>query len=95
MIKNGIVTPEALRYTLSLPIASLVSGIDSLEVLRQNPKVAQESKPMSADEMDALRKRMAEHAGDGRYELYKTSKRFDGKPGREQHGFPDDSKLPL
>jgi aryl-alcohol dehydrogenase-like predicted oxidoreductase len=96
MIKKAIITPEeALRYTLSLPIASLVSGIDSLEVLRQNLKVAQSFTPMSAEEMDALRKRMAVHAGDGRYELYKTSKRFDGKPGREQHGFADDSKLPL
>jgi uncharacterized protein len=96
MIKKGIVTPEdALRYTLSLPISSLVSGIDSLEVLRQNLKVAESFTPMSSEEMDALRKRMASHAGDGRYELYKTSKRFDGKPGREQHGFPDDAKLAL
>ena len=25
---------------------------------------------------------------DGRFELDKTSKKFDGSPGREQHGFP-------
>ena len=36
-IKQGIVTPEeAIRYVLSLPIASLVSGIDSRQVLKQN-----------------------------------------------------------
>ena len=96
MIKKGVVTPEeALRYTLSLPISALVSGIDSLDVLRQNVQIAKSFTPMNAEEMDALRKRVALHAGDGRYELYKTSKRFDGKPGREQHGFPDDSKLAL
>jgi len=36
-VKKGVVTPqEAIRYVMSLPIAALVSGIDSLQVLRQN-----------------------------------------------------------
>jgi len=43
---------------------------------------------MPASEMQALRERCARYASDGRFELYKTSKRFDGPPGREQHGFP-------
>lgn len=34
-IKQGLVTVEEdLRYVLSLPVASLVSGIDSQEVLQ-------------------------------------------------------------
>jgi hypothetical protein len=45
--------------------------------------------------MDALRRRVALAAADGRFELFKTSKRFDGKPGREQHGFPSEAELPL
>src|SRR5690606_16001578 len=50
-VKKGVIKPEdALRYVLSLPIATLVSGIDSLEVLRKNIKIAQEFKPMSPDE---------------------------------------------
>jgi aryl-alcohol dehydrogenase-like predicted oxidoreductase len=94
-VKKGIVTPaEALRYVLSLPIASLVSGIDSLKVLRQNVAIAREFRPMSGEEMDALRGRVAGEAGDGRFELYKTSKRHDGSPGREQHGFPSEKQLP-
>ncbi|MEH2027684.1 MAG: hypothetical protein V7K62_29715 [Nostoc sp.] len=36
-VKKGVVTPqEAIRYAMSLPIATLVTGIDSLKVLRQN-----------------------------------------------------------
>jgi aryl-alcohol dehydrogenase-like predicted oxidoreductase len=96
MIKKGVVTPEeALRYAMSLPVASTVSGIDSLDILRQNLRIAHDFVPLTPEEMDALRRRVALAAADGRFELFKTSKRFDGKPGREQHGFPSEAELPL
>jgi hypothetical protein len=41
-----------------------VSGIDSMKVLRQNLKVAAGFKPMSARQMDALRRRVREEAED-------------------------------
>lgn len=86
-ITQGIVTPEeALRYVLSLPIASLVSGIDSREVLKQNLDIARRFVPMTVAEMDALRTRVARYAMDGRFELFKSSNRYDGRVGREQHG---------
>jgi hypothetical protein len=50
---------------------------------------------MSAGEMAALRKRCAIAAGDGHLELYKSTKRYDGDIGREQHGYPNREKLPL
>jgi hypothetical protein len=70
---------------LSLPIAAVVSGIDSLEILRQNLAVAQRFVPMTAAEMDTLRGRVARYAADGRFELYKSSRRYDGPVGRAQH----------
>lgn len=92
----GVVTAaEALRYALSLPVASVVSGIDGLDVLRQNLAVARGLVPMTPAEMDALRARVAAVAGDGRYELYKSTTHFDGKVGREQHGYPPHDELPL
>jgi len=95
MIKQKLLTvEEALRYVLSLPIATLVSGIDSLEVLRQNIDIVKRFKRMPDDEMEALRRRCQPKALDGRFELYKSSKRFDGPPGREQHGFPPQEKMP-
>src|SRR5262249_31140408 len=52
MVKAGAVTAEeALRYVMSLPIATVVSGIESLDVLRQNLGVARGFTPMNDDEM--------------------------------------------
>lgn len=93
-VKKGVLTAkEALTYVMSLPIAILVSGMDSLEVLRKNLEIARSFTPMKPEAMQALRDRCASHAADGRFELYKTSKRFDGPPGREQHGFPSQKEM--
>jgi aryl-alcohol dehydrogenase-like predicted oxidoreductase len=92
----GAVTPEeALRYAMSLPVAVAISGIDALSVLRQNLAVACGFKPLTEKEMQALRDRCAPLAADGHLELYKSSMRYDGKEGREQHGFPPPKELPL
>ncbi len=86
-IKQGIVTPdEAIRYVLSLPIASLVSGIDSRDVLKQNLEIVRNFTSMTAAEMQRLRSRVARYAMDGRFELFKSTNRYDGRIGREQHG---------
>ena len=93
-VKHKAVTPaEALRYAMSLPVTTTISGIDSMRVLRQNLKVALAFKPMSATEMRTFRKRLAPEAADGRYELYKTTAQHDGVEGREQHGFPSLEEL--
>jgi aryl-alcohol dehydrogenase-like predicted oxidoreductase len=92
-VKGGVPATEALRYAMSLPVASTVSGIDRPEILRQNLAVARGFTPMSGAEMQALRERFAALAADGRLELYKTSKKYDGPPGREQHGFPPPPQL--
>ena len=93
-VKKRLVRPaEALSYAMSLPVAATISGIDSLKVLQQNLRVARDFKPLSASEMQELRMRCAEAAADGRFELYKTSKSFDGPPGRKQHGFPPPDEL--
>lgn len=94
-VKKGVLTAqEALTYVLSLPVATLVSGIDSLDILRKNLAIAQSFTPMKQDALEALRMRCAAFAADGRFELYKTSKKFDGPPGREQHGFPPEGEIP-
>jgi aryl-alcohol dehydrogenase-like predicted oxidoreductase len=93
-VKKKAVTPaEALRYAMSLPVTTTISGMDSMRVLRQNLKVAIGFKPMSAHQMEAYRNRLAKPAADGRYELYKTTAQHDGVVGREQHGFPSQEEL--
>ena len=94
MVAAGAVTAqEALRYAMSLPVATTVSGICSFEMLRQNIEIASRNLPMSADEMQQLRERCRALAADGRYELYKTSAKFEGPEGRRQHGFPTQDEL--
>jgi aryl-alcohol dehydrogenase-like predicted oxidoreductase len=95
-IQQGVLTvEEALRYAMSLPVATTVSGIDSLAVLQQNLGIARGFKPMSPTEMQALRQRCARDAADGHLELYKTTKRYDAEVGRAEHGFPPPDELPL
>jgi aryl-alcohol dehydrogenase-like predicted oxidoreductase len=89
MVKKRVVTaPEALAYAMSLPVATTVSGIDSMRVLRQNLGVARGFSPLSSRTMQALRTRVAEQAADGRFELYKTTAKHEANVGRKQHGFP-------
>jgi aryl-alcohol dehydrogenase-like predicted oxidoreductase len=93
-VKQKVITAqEGLRYAMSLPVATTVSGIDSMKVLRQNLKVAFGFKAMSERQMNALRRRVQEEAADGRFELYKTSAKMEGPIGRKQHGFPDEQEL--
>jgi uncharacterized protein len=90
-IKSGLVKPEEmLRYAMSLPVATTISGMDSLDTLHQNLRVARGFTPMPASEMQALRDRCAAAAGDGRYEPYKLSLKFDNPQARWAHGFPLD-----
>src|SRR5271156_886450 len=57
--KGGITVEEALRYAMSLAVATTISGIDPLAVLRQNRAIARGFKPMTGEEMEALHKRCA------------------------------------
>jgi aryl-alcohol dehydrogenase-like predicted oxidoreductase len=86
--KKAVSAEESLRYAMSLPVATTVSGIDSMRVLRQNVRIAGDFTPMSEAEMAGLRRRVADLAADGRYELYKSTAKHEGDVGRKQHGFP-------
>jgi aryl-alcohol dehydrogenase-like predicted oxidoreductase len=93
-IKQGVITAEeALRYAMSLPgVTTTISGVDSLEVLHQNLRIAQNFTPMPESEMNELRERCKADAADGRYELYKLSLQFDNPEARLAHGFPLDTR---
>ena len=95
MITHGALTPtEALRYAMSLPgVSTTISGMDKMEVLDQNLKIALGFQPLTAEEIAALRKHALQF-NDGRYELFKSSVKYDGWVGREQHDYPDAEKLP-
>jgi aryl-alcohol dehydrogenase-like predicted oxidoreductase len=95
-LKAGVVSPnDALRYAMSLPVATVISGIDSLQVLRQNLAIARAFTPMSDRQRAALARRVTAPAADGRFELYKVSATFEGDEGRRQHGLPAQQEMGL
>jgi hypothetical protein len=63
-------------------------------MLRQNLAIARGFTPMQQQEMQALRDRCAQYAAEGRFELFKSSKKFDADEGRRQHGFPPQAEAP-
>jgi uncharacterized protein len=93
--KKAARVEDALRYAMSLPVCTTVSGIDSLRVLRQNIRIARGFRPMTALEEARYEDAVAGWALDGRFELYKTSAEHEGDVGRQQHGFPSQDEVAL
>jgi len=88
IVANKVCTvDEAIRFSLSQDIASLVCGIDSMDILKQNIRIAREFKPVVGEELDKLMAKVKEHSGDGRHERFKSTIDFDGPYHRQQHGF--------
>jgi aryl-alcohol dehydrogenase-like predicted oxidoreductase len=91
--KKAIPAADALRYAMSLPVATTVSGIDSMKVLKQNLAIADGFTPLTKAQMEQIRHRVAALAADGRFERYKTTAEHDADEGRAQHGFPPMDQL--
>ncbi len=90
-VQKGVFSAqELLRYAMSLPVATTISGVSTIGILEQNLKIAQGFTPLSESEMKALRERAKTYSGDGRFELYKTSIKFDNPEARLAHDFPLD-----
>lgn len=88
MLEAGLVTvEECYRYCLSQPVATQVVGLAEMDHLREAIRIGRSFKPMSEGEMSALMAKVREPQGDGRFELFKTSQRFDSGYHRQQHGF--------
>jgi uncharacterized protein len=91
--KMGLTADQCFRYCLSLPIATQVVGITTMEQLKQDIAMARGFKPMADAEKTALLNRVKDEASDGRHELFKSTKTFDGPHHRKQHGFELQSGL--
>jgi aryl-alcohol dehydrogenase-like predicted oxidoreductase len=94
-IVHGALTPtEALSYAMSVAgVSTTISGMDSIAVLEQNLRILHGFHPLDKVQMDALRAHGRQFS-DGRYELFKSTAKYDGDLGREQHDFPNAQKLP-
>ncbi len=62
---GGIITmKEAMEYVMTLPVSTIIVGIDKIAELEENFKIAQEFKPLSADEMLAIETKTKPHYKD-------------------------------
>ncbi len=94
-IVHGALTPtEALSYAMSVPgVSTTISGMDSMAVLDQNLEILRNFKPLSEKQMSELREH-GRQFNDGRYELFKSSAKYDGDVGRQQHRYPPPTEMP-
>jgi aryl-alcohol dehydrogenase-like predicted oxidoreductase len=77
--RSGTVSgPDCLRYALSLPVSVVITGCDSMEILKQAVNVARTFVPLSADERKALLDKTSWVAKSGVFELYKSTQFYDG-----------------
>lgn len=83
----GLTSDECYRFCLSQPVTAQVMGINTMEQLKQDVALARSFKPLSQQETNTLMSRVKDVAGDGRHELFKSTKTFDGPHHRKQHGF--------
>jgi len=78
LLASGKVTAtECLHYTMSLPVSTVVTGIDSMDILKQALEAVKTFHRLSGDDVAALLQKTAEDARNGKYELFKTATRYD------------------
>jgi len=85
--QGGVSAQDCIRFALTQPVSTLVVGIQSMEDLKQDVAIARNFKAMPESEKITLLSRIREEGSDGRHELFKSTKAFDGPHHRRQHGF--------
>jgi aryl-alcohol dehydrogenase-like predicted oxidoreductase len=79
VLKSKAATPvECLHYAMTLPTSTVITGIDSLDILKQDLEAVKTFWPLPEKELAALLARTARAAAGGRYERFKTTNGFDG-----------------
>jgi aryl-alcohol dehydrogenase-like predicted oxidoreductase len=87
--QNVCTADEARNFALSQRIASLVVGIDSMDVLRQDLAMARRFPALDQEALEQLARRVQPVAGDGRHERFKSTQLYDGPYHRQQHSLTE------
>ncbi len=69
---------ECLHYAMNLPTSVVITGCDSLPILRQALDATRAFRPMDSSQIATLLSKTAKAAEAGQFELYKTTHPFDG-----------------
>ena len=78
ILKSNTVKPiECLHYAMSLPTSTVITGIESMDILKQALEAARTFKPLNQQQIVALLERTKPAAAEGKFELFKTATGFD------------------
>lgn len=79
ILQSNTVKPiECLHYAMNLPTSTVITGIESMDILDQALEAVRTFEPMSQSQVTALLDRTRAAAAKGQYELFKTTNQFDG-----------------
>jgi aryl-alcohol dehydrogenase-like predicted oxidoreductase len=79
ILKSKTVTPvECLHYAMTLPTSTVITGIDSLKILKQALEAVRTFRPLTEKQLKTLLAKTTKAASEGRYERFKTTNGFDG-----------------
>ncbi len=67
-----------LHYSMSQPVAVVITGIDRMPILQQALDAVRSYQPMPHADQQALLLRAAKFGRDGQTERYKVTNQFDG-----------------
>src|SRR5439155_23667011 len=74
VLKSKAATPvECLHYAMTLPTSTVITGIDSLVILKQDLEAVKTFQPLTGKQVTDLLSRTAEAAAAGRFERFKTT----------------------
>lgn len=63
---------DCQRYAMSLPVATVIRGMPTVEILQKNLAIARNFEPMTEAEMEAMRAHTAREGRTGKLESYKA-----------------------
>jgi len=79
ILKSNTVTPrECLHYTMSLPVSVVITGFQTMEILKETIESARCYTPMTEERCAAILAKTALAAAEGKFERYKTEGVHDG-----------------
>ncbi len=68
---TGLTAEECLRYAMSMPVATVVSGMDSMQWLEENLRITRGFQPLEEAEIEQIRAKAQPSAKGGACEPYK------------------------
>lgn len=87
VLRSQTATPEeALKYVWSQPVSTIVSGMESEQLLEANVALARAFEPMNPEAQAELLAKTKAAALTGDFEPFKTAPNYDGPIGRKLHG---------